>query len=307
MNLDDLRLFCNAAQRASFAATALDNGTTPAHVSKRIAVLEQQLGVRLFHRTSRRVVISEEGERIYAWARRILEDVAAMHESVAGQRQEPVGVLRVSTSLRLGRNHVSHVLALMEARYPRLDIWLEILDRRADLVEEGIDVDVRIGDPVQPQLIGHRIAAGRRVLCAAPQYLAQRPAPRSLAELAEHQCLLFRDREQAFGVWRLQGPSGMESVKLTGRLGSNHSDIIHNWLLDGKGVALLSAWDVASHLAQGRLVRLLPAYSEPADVWAMTSARTAGSAKVRACIDYLQRELTQGPYALQTTLPGETP
>jgi LysR family transcriptional activator of dmlA len=307
MNLDDLRLFCTVAQRASFAATALDNGTTPAHISKRIAVLEEQLGARLFHRTSRRVVISEEGERAYAWARRILEDAASMHESVAGEKQEPAGVLRVSTSLRLGRNHVSHVLALMEARYPRLEIWLEILDRRADLVEEGIDVDVRIGDPVQPQLIGHRIAAGRRILCAAPQYLAQHPAPRSLAELAEHQCLLFRDREQAFGVWRLQGPGGMESVKLTGRLGSNHSDIIHNWLLDGKGVALLSAWDVASHLAHGRLVRVLPAYSEPADVWAMTSARTAGSAKVRACIAYLQRELTRGPHALQTTLPTDAP
>ena len=303
MNVDDLRIFCTVAQRASFVAAALDNGTTPAHISKRIGALEAQLGVRLFHRTSRRVVISEDGERAYAWARRILEDVAAMRESAAGHQQEPAGVLRVSTSLRLGRNHVSHILALMEARYPQLDIWLEILDRRADIVEEGIDVDVRVGDPVQPQLVGHRIATSRRILCAAPSYLAQHPAPRNLAELAEHQCLLFRDREQAFGVWRLHGSSGVESVKLTARLGSNHSDIVHNWLLDGKGVALLSVWDVASHLAQGQLVRVLPAYSEPADVWAMTSARTAGSAKVRACIEYLQRELTQGPYALQTDTP----
>lgn len=303
MNVDDLRIFCTAAQRASFAATALDNGTTPAHISKRIAALEEQLGVRLFHRTSRRVVISEEGERIYAWARRILEDVASMRESVPGHRQEPAGVLRVTTSLRLGRDHVSHVLSLMEARYPQLEIWLEIVDRGVDMVAEGIDVDVRIGDPVQPQLIGHRIAPNFRVLCAAPKYLQQHAPPRSLAELAEHQCLLFREREQAFGVWRLHGPGGTESVKVTGSLGSNHSDIIHNWLLDGKGVALLSTWDIAGLLAAGRLVRLLPTYSEPADIWAMTTARTSGSAKVRACIEYLQRELTQGPYALQSVMP----
>lgn len=213
-------------------------------------------------------------------------------------------MLRVTTSLRLGRNHVSHVMALMQTRHPQLEVWLEIVDRSVDMVAEGIDVDVRIGDPVQPQLIGHRIAPNFRVLCAAPQYLQQHAPPRSLAELAEHQCLLFREREQAFGVWRLQGPGGTESVKVTGRLGSNHSDIIHNWLLGGKGVALLSAWDVSGHLAAGRLVRVLPAYSEPADIWAVTTTRTSGSAKVRACIDYLQRELTQGPHALPTMAVG---
>lgn len=305
MNLDDLRIFCTVAQRASFAAAARENGTTPAHISKRVAALESALGVRLFHRTSRRVVISAEGERVYAGAQRILEETAALHESVAEGRQEPSGVLRVATSLRLARDHVAPVMAMLEARHPRLEIWLEVLDRRADLAADHIDVDVRVGDPVQPQLIGHRIAASRRVLCAAPQYLERHPPPRSLAELAEHQCLLFRDREQTFGTWRLQGPGGMASVKVTGRLGSNHSDVIHHWLLDGKGVALLSVWDVASHLAAGRLARVLPAWHEPADVWAVTSARTSGSAKVRACIEYLRRELVQGPYALQTVLPGE--
>jgi LysR family transcriptional activator of dmlA len=121
----------------------------------------------------------------------------------------------VATSQRLGREHIARVLSMLGERHPRIEVWLELLDRRVDLLSENFDLDIRIGDPHQPHLIAQRVVESRRILCAAPSYLAQRGPPKTVSELAEHQCLLFRERDQPFGVWRLTGPKGVESVKVT--------------------------------------------------------------------------------------------
>lgn len=299
MDLKDLQVFCEAARRSSFAAASLEVGTTPAHISKRIAILESQLGVRLFHRTTRRVVITEDGERAYQWARRILDDANAMAEAFSSAKKEPSGQLRVATSQRLGREHVAPILSALGKRYPRIEVWLELLDRRVDLITEHFDLDIRVGDPTQPHLIAQRLVESRRILTASPEYLAKCGHPKSVAELAEHECLLYRERDQPFGIWRLRGPKGMESVKVTSRFSSNHSDVVKGWSLDGKGICLLSVWDIAQPLLDGRTVRVLPHHDDSADIWAMTSTRTAGSAKVRVCVDFLKKQLVAGPHALR--------
>lgn len=300
MDLKDLQVFCEVARRSGFAAASLEIGTTPAHISKRIAILESQLGVRLFHRTTRRVVITEDGERAYQWARRILDDANAMAEAFSSAKKEPAGQLRVATSQRLGREHVAPILSALGKRYPRIEVWLELLDRRVDLIAENFDLDIRVGDPTQPQLIAQRMVESRRILCAAPEYLAKHGHPRSVAELADHECLLYRERDQPFGIWRLSGPKGIESVKVTSRFSSNHSDVVKGWSLDGKGICLLSVWDIAQPLRDGRAIRVLPSYDESADIWAMTSTRSAGSAKVRVCVEFLKKHLVHGPHALKT-------
>jgi len=301
MDLKDLQVFCEVARRSGFAAASLEIGTTPAHISKRIAILEGQLGVRLFHRTTRRVVITEDGERAFQWAQRILDDANAMSEAFSSAKREPSGQLRIATSQRLGREHVAPILSALGKRYPRLEVWLELLDRRVDLIAENFDLDIRVGDPTQPQLIAQRMVPSRRILCASPDYLKKRGHPRSVAELAEHECLLYRERDQPFGIWRLTGSRGVESVKVTSRFSSNHSDVVKGWSVDGKGICLLSVWDVAQALQDGRVVRVLPSHHEPADIWAMTSTRSAASAKVRVCLDFLKRQLVHGPHALDTS------
>ena len=137
---------------------------------------------------------------------------------------------------------------------------------------------------------------------ATPPSLARRGMPRTLANLAQHDCLLFRDRDQAYGVWRLQGPQGVESVKVTSTPGSNHSDAVHNWAVDGHGIVLLSSWDVAARLKDGSMQRVLPAYHQQANVWAVTATRLGNSAKLKVCVDYLVQELTRGVFALDTVL-----
>ena len=304
MDLKDLQVFCEVARRSGFAAASLEIGTTPAHISKRIAILEGQLGVRLFHRTTRRVVITEDGERAFQWAQRILDDANAMSEAFSSAKREPSGQLRIATSQRLGREHVAPILSALGKRYPRLEVWLELLDRRVDLIAENFDLDIRVGDPTQPQLIAQRMVPSRRILCASPDYLKKRGHPRSVAELAEHECLLYRERDQPFGIWRLTGSRGVESVKVTSRFSSNHSDVVKGWSVDGKGICLLSVWDVAQALQDGRVVRVLPSHHEPADIWAMTSTRSAGSAKVRVCVEFLKKQLVHGPHALNMRASG---
>ncbi|QYY27968.1 LysR family transcriptional regulator [Cupriavidus pinatubonensis] len=303
--LRDLRLFCTVAQRSSFIAAAHEMGISPAHVSKRIAMLEAMLGTRLFHRTTRRVSVTAEGENAFAWARKILEDVDGMLEAVGGAGRadsEPRGLLRIAASFRLGRRFVAPVLALLRQQHPGLEVWLELLDRRVDLIGENFDLDIRIGEVEEPHLIASRIASGSRVLCAAPAYLARRGTPRHLAELAQHDCLLHRERDQAFGVWRLQGPAGMEMVKVTGPMASNHSDVTRQWAHEGYGIIMASVWDVADSIREGELMQVLPAWQQPADVWAVTSARASSSARMRVCIEFLKDRLSQGPFALASSL-----
>lgn len=297
--LEDLRVFCLAARKGSFAATALELGASPAFVSKRIAILEKSLGVTLFHRAARRVTITDDGERVYASAQQIFDSVENMGEAVAGDRLDPRGTLRVTTSFRLGRKHIAPALSLLAQRYPALDITLDVVDRRVDLMAENIDLDIQVGEVEEPHLVAHRIAATRRHLYAAPAYLARRGVPAAVAELGRHDCLVLRERHQPFGVWKLDGAHGVEKVKVTARMSSNNSEILRAWAIDGHGILLPAAWDVHDDALAGRLVPVLPAYSQSADIWAASTVRLATSAKVRVCVRFLQEQLAHGPFALK--------
>lgn len=301
-DLIDLQVFCQVARRSSFVAAAAELGISPAYVTKRVAKLEKALGVILLHRTTRRVRISDAGEEAYAWARKVLEAADEFATGVAGGNRLPAGPLRISTSLRLGRHHIAPILADMSRTYPGLDIWLEVMDRRVDLLGEGFDIDVRMGDVLEPHLVAHPVATNVRVLCAAPSYLEHRGQPKSLADLASHDCLLYRERHQTFGLWRLHGPNGPEAVKVTGFMGSNQADVVRTWAHQGLGIIPLASWDVAADLREGRLVRVLAQYHQSADVWAVTPAKSSQSSKLRLCTQFLVSRLQKGPYALDTSV-----
>lgn len=289
--LEDLRLFCVVARHSNFAESAREVGASPAYISKRIALLEQALGVRLFHRTTRSVVITEEGGNVHEWARRILDDVEQMMETVSSAKRVPRGLLKISTSFGLGRKFVSPLLSRFAAEHPELKIQLELVDRQIDLVNEGIDLDIRVGAGHEPHLFSKRILPSQRVLAASPAYLKKHGVPADLAALRQHQCLVIRERNQSFGIWRMVGPKGVETVKVSGTLASNHGEIIHQWAVDGHGITLRSIWDVADSLKRGRLVRVLPQYYQEADLCAVYPLQLKSSAKVRECVRFLQKHL----------------
>ncbi|MOA08468.1 HTH-type transcriptional regulator DmlR [compost metagenome] len=203
--------------------------------------------------------------------------------------QEPRGQLRIVSSFGLGRRHVAPALSELSAQHPQLEIRFEAYDRLVDLIDEGFDLDIRIGDNIAPHLIAKPLAANRRILCAAPEYLSRRGEPRSLGELAGHDCLVIKERDHPFGLWRLQGPVGEESVKVTGPLSANHGEVVHQWGLDGRGILLRSLWDVGDSLASGKLVHILPDYQQPANIWAVYAAPLASSAKIRITVEFFRQ------------------
>ncbi|WPB56630.1 LysR substrate-binding domain-containing protein [Xylophilus sp. GOD-11R] len=286
---DDLRVFVVLARKASFVAAATELGVSRAYVSKRLQVLEQTLGVRLLHRTTRQVTVTEDGERIYQWAQRIVEDVQQLVQEMDASRSVPRGTLRISSSFGFGRRVVAPMLSSLVARYPALQVRLEVYDRLVDVAAEGVDLDIRIGDEIAPHLIARPLAANHRLLCAAPDYLARRGTPRSLQDLAAHDCIVIKERDHPFGTWTLQGPGRTQDVKVSGPLSSNHGEIAVQWALDGRGIVLRSRWDVQPLIDDGRLRQVLPEYRQDAGIWAVYPQRLASSAKVRVCVEFLQQ------------------
>ncbi|CAI9395762.1 MULTISPECIES: LysR substrate-binding domain-containing protein [Citrobacter] len=286
--LTDLRVFILVARRAGFAAVAQELGVSPAYVSKRIALLEQNLNVVLLHRTTRRVTITEEGERIYEWAQRILHDVDQMMDELSDVRQVPQGMLRIISSFGFGRQVVAPALSALARQYPQLELRFDVEDRLVDLANEGVDLDIRIGDDIAPNLIARRLGTNYRILCASPAFLAQYGTPKQLADLATCSCLVIKERDHPFGIWQLQNKEGEHVIKVTGPLSSNHGEIVHQWCLDGQGIALRSWWDVCDNIASGHLVHVLPEYYQPANIWAVYVSRLATSAKVRITVEFLR-------------------
>ncbi|WP_420993558.1 LysR substrate-binding domain-containing protein [Cupriavidus sp. 30B13] len=293
LNLNDLRVFCAVARRASFSAAAEALSVSAAYVSKRIGVLEAGLGTRLLNRSTRRVSVTEAGEGVYAWAQRIFDDVEHLVTEVSDTRRVPSGTLRISSSFGFGRHIVAPALARMSDRYPKLALRLDLFDRLVDVASEGFDLDVRIGDEIAPSLIARKLAPNHRVLCASPAYIERHGAPQRLEDLARHQCLIIKERDHPFGVWRLQRDGAVESIKVSGPLTTNHGEVAVQWALAGRGVVLRSIWDVRPLLEEGRLVQVLPGFTQPASVWAVYPGRLATSAKVRACVEFLQEEFAR--------------
>ncbi|MBC7452398.1 MAG: LysR family transcriptional regulator [Massilia sp.] len=291
--LEDLDLFCVVVRKCSFAASALELGVSNALVSKRIAILEKTLQVPLLHRTTRKVWLTEHGAVVHQWAQRILADVDQLSEAISQKGSAPRGLLRLCTSSGFGRNLVAPAISALVRDHPELEVQLELLDRPVDLIAEGFHLDIRVGQVQEPHLIARRIAQNARVLCASPKYLARNGTPAQLADLPRHQCIVIRERDQDFGRWKLTGPQGPEVVRVKGALSTNNGELVHQWALDGHGIILRSVWDVGQHLADGRLIRVLPHYTQEADVWAIYPARLGTTANVRVCVQFLETWLAQ--------------
>ena len=287
----DLRVFVAVVRKGSFSAAAAELAMSPAFVSKRIGILEAGLGVRLFERSTRRVVVTDDGEQVYGRAQRILEQLDDMVDELQQRHSEPAGRLRICSSFGFGRKVVAPVVAQLAASYPKLQIRFEVFDRLVDTVAEGFDLDVRIGDDIHPQMVARKLMDNHRILCASKDYLARHGTPKTLADLAGHQCLAIKERDHPLGTWRLHGRHGEETVRVSGSLSTNHGEIALRWAEEGAGIVLRSQWDARSYLQSGALVQVLPEYTQPANVWAVYPQRLAGSGRVRVCVDFLRAHL----------------
>lgn len=284
----DLAFFALLHKHGSLAAAAQQLGVTPPAVSKRLAAVERRLGVRLLQRTTRRISLTPEGETYLVEGARVLEDLETLERTVAGSRAVPKGLLRVCATLGFGRKHAAPALSKFARSYPDVEVQLHLTDRPVNLVEQGFDVQLRLGELPDARLTARLLARNRRVLCAAPAYLRRAGEPASPRELAQHACLFIRESEETFGTWHLRAGARTETVKVRGPLASNDGECVMGWALDGHGILMRSMWEAASMLRTGRLRPVLSEWSlPPADIYAVFPTRSHLSAKTRALVDFL--------------------
>jgi LysR family transcriptional activator of dmlA len=285
---DDLRVFLAVARNASFVRAADEMGVSSAYVTKRIQILEQSIGTKLLHRTTRKVSVTEGGEIVYVQAQSILGDLDRLIEEANPSRQEVRGYLRICSSFGFGRNYVAPAIGEMAKRYPELEIRFEVLDRIIDPANEGFDLDIRVGDDIAPHLVARPLAKNYRLFCASPAYIERHGEPKSLDDLTQHNCLIIKERDHPFGTWAVRSDRGEEKIKVTGRLSSNHGEVAVQWAVAGHGILLRSIWDVGPLIDSGQLVPVLRQHRQNADIWAVYPSESKQSSKIRVCIDFLR-------------------
>lgn len=284
----DLAFFALLMRQGSLAAAAQQLGVTPPAVSKRLAALEQRLGVRLLHRTTRRIGLTPEGETYLVEGARVLGELEALERQVAGARAQPQGLLRVNATLGFGRRRIAPILSAFARAYPQVELQLQLSDRPVNLVEQGFDVQIRFGELPDARLTARLLAHNRRLLCAAPAYLAEAGLPETPRELARHRCIFIRESDETFGSWHLRQGGKLETVKVRGPLSCNDGETALAWALDGHGVLMRSEWELAPLLREGRLRPVLADWAlPPADIYVVFPTRSHLSAKTRALVDHL--------------------
>lgn len=283
-----LEFFVLLARHRNLSTVARQLDLTPPAATKRLAQLEARLGVRLVNRTTRSISLTPEGETYLHYATRILADVREMEEVVSSSGSVPKGLLRINATLGFGRTAIAPIVSEFAAQHPQVEVQLDVTDRPIDLVESGVDLGIRFGALPDQRLVARRVLSNRRFLCAAPRYLARHGTPASLRDLASHQCIIHRQNEDAYGVWRFTRDGRAETVKVHGALSSNDGDIVLNWALDGHGILVRSEWDLAKYLESGRLRVVLPEFILPsADLFVYYPSKRDLSARTRAFIDFL--------------------
>lgn len=286
------QLFVGVVQSGSLSSAGRKVGLSPASVSRHINALEEALGGRLLNRTSRKLTLTEAGETYYAKVEQILQQITEANATVAQLQSVPRGNIRVHSRMLVGNLYVVPALPEFIARYPDIKIDLTLSNYAVDLVEHNIDVDIRIGKLSDSSLIARKLAASKRLVCAAPEYLARHGPITHPTDLAAHNCLTYRLN---FGpaIWRfLDADGALVEVPVSGSLQSNSGEALRIAMLGGLGIALMPDWSVRHEIAAGRLINLFPEYAASHvefdnGIYAVFQPTRHLATKVRVFIDYI--------------------
>ncbi|MET0809101.1 MAG: LysR family transcriptional regulator [Pseudoxanthomonas sp.] len=294
----DLALFLRVLDLGSITAAARSLDLSVAVASQRLKRLERDLGVRLLHRTTRRLHPTPEGAALAQQGRVLVEDLEALGSGLRETGTEIAGTLRVTLSASFGRQYISPLLPQFLAMHPKLRISVHLSDQVVDLVSEGFDLAIRIGALEDSGLVARQIAPNRRVLCASPDYLRRRGAPELPRDLVQHDCLLLFGSAGRQDVWRLQDPHGGEhAIRVQGRFESNYGELLRDASVAGEGIAIHSLWHVAEDLRAGRLKVVLPdCRLETTAISAVMPQRRLMPPRVGAFVDFLVLQFGEAPW-----------
>lgn len=294
--LDGIAAFAAVAETGSFTAAAIRLRISKSAVSAQVQRLEERLGLALLRRTTRRVSLTEAGTTYQRHCLAILAEAEAAEQAAMALHREPRGTLRIAAPDTFGWMHVAPALSGFRERFPEVSIELRLDERHVNLLDEGLDLAIRIGTLPDSPLVVRRLAASRMLLVAAPAYLKRAGAPKSPADLDRHDCLCFpplwRD-----GHWHLLAGQAEARVPATGTLVSNSAEVLRAAALQGLGIAMLPAWAVSEDIRGGRLKAVLPPWAPASgSIHAVYADERRMSAKVKAFVDHLARHIGRVPY-----------
>ncbi len=295
--LKQIESFVLVATKGSLTAAAQAEGVAPAVMGRRLDALEARLGVKLLLRTTRKLTLTHEGIAFLEDCQRLLGEFASAEASVSAGGVKATGHLRITAPAGFGRRHVAPLVPVFLSRHPEVSVSLNLSDRVVDIVNEGFDCAVRVGDLSDSSLISTRLADNRRLCVAAPSYLKRAGTPRHPAELMRHECLtLSSDASQTRG-WAFRIDGQVQHLRPSGRLDCSDGQVLHDWCRQGLGLAWRSTWEVAAAIGAGELVSVLDDFAAPPNgIFAVLPQRKHLPLRVRLWIDFLKEHYGSADY-----------
>jgi DNA-binding transcriptional LysR family regulator len=288
--------FVDVVARGSLSAAARAEGIAPAMIGRRLDALEARLGVKLLQRTTRKLVLTNEGAAFLEDCQRILAELEEAETAVAERSAKASGHLLVSAPAGFGRQHVAPLLPSFLAEHREVTVNLNLNDRLVDVVGEGVDVAIRIASLSDSTLVGMKLADNQRVLVASPAYLKRHGTPQTLADLARHNCLPISSEGSQRG-WTFRENGKTVTLKVAGNMVCNDGAVLHDWALAGKGLAWRSMWEVNAEIDAGKLTTVLDQFAAPGnDIYAVFAQRRHLPLRIRAFVDFLRHTYAQPGY-----------
>ncbi|MDO3666440.1 LysR family transcriptional regulator [Acinetobacter higginsii] len=289
MNTEDFQFFIRVADLGSISKAAQDANISVSVASQKLQRLEQNLQLRLFHRTTRKLTLTDEGRVLLEHGRHWIADFIHLQESLKLKDRPLTGTLRITTSATFGTKVLMPVIAEFALLHPELKIHLDLNDQNIDLIQQGMDLAIRIGQLKSSSLVAKRLSTNQRLLCASPAYLQQYGVPTTLSDLKLHRCILQQHGHGLTDQWHLINAEGqVEQVHVEGYFATNSGEGVRQAALAGLGISNHSIWHVAEDLASGRLVQVLPDYPiETTAIYAVFPHRELIAPKVQRFLDYL--------------------
>lgn len=286
--ISELRLLCQLAAAGSLSEAARRLDSSPPAMSRRLAAMESRLGVRLFDRGSRRFELTQEGALLHHRALQILAaiDDAEAEASATGATMR--GQLRVGAPLQIGQHLIGPVVTHFAELHPQVDLQFILSNAELDVLDDSLDIAIRVGLPADPSLVARKLFDSRRVVCAAPSYIAAHGMPATPDELARHRCLRLLRGHRALDRWRFREHGVVRTVEVGGTLATTSGELLHEWILEGRGLGLKALWNVKEDLASGRLVECLADYAcDEVALYATFQKQAFMPRRLRAFLDYL--------------------
>jgi DNA-binding transcriptional LysR family regulator len=288
--------FVDVASRGSLSAAARAEGIAPAMIGRRLDALEERLGVKLLQRSTRKIALTNEGIAFLEDCQRILTDLENAESAVSERSARASGHLLISAPAGFGRQHVAPLVPSFLAEHRDVAITLHLNDRVVDLIGEGVDVAIRIASLSDSNLIGVKLADNKRVVVASPAYIKRHGAPLSLDDLARHNCLAISSEGSQRG-WTFRQNGKNVTLKVVGNMVCNDGAVLHDWALEGKGLAWRSMWEVGTEIESGKLVTVLDEFAAPGnDIYAVFAQRRHLPLRIRAFVDFLRHAYAQPDY-----------